>query len=108
MIFIILPQFVNILHVLVSNDLDGHKVHGLVVHAFEDLSREALPKHLQDLIAVAQVVIDELWIQKLYLFRKFMHIYLSLGKNKPISNIISTSFRRDEIGFFQIIVKQSF
>lgn len=69
--------FGNVLPVFASNDLDCHQIHGLVVHAFEDLSRVACANHLQYLKAVGQVVIEDLWIKGYSFMKSIVRILLS-------------------------------
>ena len=45
---------------LVANDLDGHRMLGLVVEALDNLSERAFPNHLSDLVAVGDVVVEYL------------------------------------------------
>lgn len=45
---------------LVANDLDGHHLIGLMIQTFKDLPKRSLPNHLQDFIAVGDMVVKDL------------------------------------------------
>lgn len=48
---------------VVHNDLHGYQLLGFVVSALEDPTVAALTQHLQDLIAVGDVVFDNLYLK---------------------------------------------
>lgn len=51
----------DILPLIISDYLDRHQFHGLVILAFQNMPWKPFSKDRQDLIAERQMVIDDLW-----------------------------------------------